>query len=282
MNKKLILSLSIMSLIGSASAMDMMAPTQNLTLGARGQAVIALQNILADKGYLSATARGYFGGSTRAALIKYQMANSISATGYYGPMTRASIGMGSSMSMMHSNSMMHSDSMMNTEYTAAEKSEMMMNDNASDNMGVMVGGAMMLSNRDIVDNAVLANNVTTVVAAVKAAGLVDTLKSKGPFTVFAPTNDAFAKLPAGTVESLLTPEKKADLTNILTYHVVAGRYKASDLTDGLRLKTVNGKYLTFTKDANGRIMINGTANIIVRDIISSNGVTFAIDSVLLP
>lgn len=277
MNKKLILCLSIASLIGSASAMDMMAPTQNLTLGARGQAVIDLQNILANKGYLTATSRGYFGTATRSALIKYQMANSISATGYYGPMTRASIGMSSSMSM--GGDMMDS---MSTNYTASEKSEMMANDKASDNMGVMVGGAMMLANRDIVDNAVLANNVTTVVAAVKAAGLVDTLKSAGPFTVFAPTNDAFAKLPAGTVDTLLKPENKSTLSGILTYHVVAGRYKASDLTDGLRLKTVNGKELTFTKDTYGNIMINGTAKIIVRDVISTNGVTFAIDSVLMP
>ncbi len=270
MNKKLILSLSIASLIGSASAMNMMVPAQNLTFGARGQAVINLQNILSEKGYLTATARGYFGPATRLALMKYQMANSINATGYYGPITRASINISSNMSTV------------GTSYTAAEKAEMMANDNASDNMGVMVGGAMMISSRDIVDNAVLANNVTTVVAAVKAAGLVDTLKSTGPFTVFAPTNDAFAKLPAGTVETLLKPENKSALSNILTYHVVAGRYKASNLTDGLSLKTVNGKDLTFAKDSNGKIMINGTSNVIIKDIISSNGVTFAIDSVLMP
>lgn len=274
MNKRLIAGLSLATILGSASAMEMMAPTVNLGVGARGTAVTNLQNILADKGYLSATARGYFGPATRAALMKYQIDNSISSTGYYGPLTRASLGMSVSMNM--------SGSMMNPAFTAAEQQEIMMNDMATDKMGVMVGGAMMLSSRDIVDNAVLANNVTTVVAAVKAAGLVDTLKSAGPFTVFAPTNDAFAKLPAGTVESLLTPEKKADLSSILTYHVVAGRYKAIDLTNGLKLKTVNGKDLTFTKDMNGNIMINGTSKILVRDITSTNGVTFAIDTVLLP
>jgi uncharacterized surface protein with fasciclin (FAS1) repeats len=100
--------------------------------------------------------------------------------------------------------------------------------------------------------------------------------------VFAPTNDAFLKLPAGTVDTLLKPENKSTLSSILTYHVVAGRYKASDLVDGLKLTTVNGKQLTFTKDMYGNIMINGTAKIIVRDVISSNGVTFAIDSVLMP
>lgn len=148
--------------------------------------------------------------------------------------------------------------------------------------GVMVGGAAMLPSRDIVDNAVLANNVTTVVAAVKAAGLVDTLKSAGPFTVFAPNNNAFAKLPAGTVEGLLKAEAKASLVDILTYHVVAGRYTSSDLTDGLVLKTVEGKTLKFKKDSSGRITINGSAMVETADVISKNGVTHVIDSVLLP
>ena len=147
--------------------------------------------------------------------------------------------------------------------------------------GVMVGGAMMIKSRDIVDNAVLASNVTTVVAAVKAAGLVDTLKSAGPFTVFAPTNDAFAKLPAGTVETLVKPENKATLTDILTYHVVSGRYKSSDLTDGLVLTTVGGKTLAFTR-VNGKLMINGSVMVETADVISSNGVTHVIDAVLMP
>lgn len=147
--------------------------------------------------------------------------------------------------------------------------------------GVMVGGALMTPNLDIVDNAVNAKNVTTVVAAVKAAGLVDTLKSAGPFTVFAPTNAAFEKLPAGTVETLLKPENKATLTKILTYHVVAGRYTAADLKDGQELKTVQGGTIKITKK-DGKIMVNGTAMVETADVISQNGVTFVIDGVLMP
>lgn len=147
--------------------------------------------------------------------------------------------------------------------------------------GVMVGGALMVPNLDIVDNAMNASNVTTVVAAVKAAGLVDTLKGPGPFTVFAPTNAAFDKLPAGTVATLLKPENKAKLVSILTYHVVAGRYTAADLKDGMMLKTVNGQQIKITvKD--GKVMINGSAMVETADVISSNGVTHVIDSVLLP
>lgn len=148
--------------------------------------------------------------------------------------------------------------------------------------GVMVGGALMTPNLDIVDNAVHANNVTTVVAAVKAAGLVDTLKSAGPFTVFAPTNAAFEKLPAGTVDTLLKPENKKTLVDILTYHVVAGRYTSADLHDGQVLTTVEGKKITINKTANGKIIINGSAMVETADVISSNGVTFVIDSVLMP
>lgn len=147
--------------------------------------------------------------------------------------------------------------------------------------GVMVGGAMMVRDLDIVDNAKNANNVTTLVAAVAAAGLVDTLKGPGPFTVFAPTNAAFEKLPAGTVDTLLMPEKKADLTSVLTYHVVAGRYTAAELKNGMELTTVQGKKLKIT-NMNGKIMINGTATVETADVISSNGVTFVIDSVLIP
>ncbi len=146
--------------------------------------------------------------------------------------------------------------------------------------GVMVGGAMMVQSRDIVDNAVLASNVTTVIAAIKAAGLVDTLKGAGPFTVFAPNNQAFEKLPQGTVETLLKPENKAKLTSILTYHVVSGRYTSADLKDGMMLTTVQGEQLKITiKD--GTIMINN-AMVETKDVISSNGVTYVIDSVLMP
>ncbi|MCX6320148.1 MAG: fasciclin domain-containing protein [Bacteroidetes bacterium] len=151
--------------------------------------------------------------------------------------------------------------------------------------GVMVGGAMMVASKDIVDNAAGSADHTTLVAAVKAAGLVETLKSAGPFTVFAPTNEAFGKLPAGTVDKLLKPEMKAALTGILTYHVVAGALKSTDLKDGQKLKTVQGEELTIgykdgkwsVTDAKG-----GMANITIADVISSNGVTYVIDAVLMP
>ncbi len=132
----------------------------------------------------------------------------------------------------------------------------------------------------VVDIAVGSADHTTLVAAVKAAGLVETLSGAGPFTVFAPTNAAFEKLPKGTVESLLTPEKKADLTGILTYHVVAGSVKAADLTDGQMVKTINGKELKVTiKD--GKVMIGG-ANVTAADLVAGNGVVHVIDAVLLP
>ena len=135
--------------------------------------------------------------------------------------------------------------------------------------GVMVGGAMMVESKTIVENAVEADNVTTLVAAVKAAGLVDTLSSEGPFTVFAPTNSAFAKLPAGTVDTLLMTENKGQLTDILTYHVVAGAFVASDITDGLELTTVQGEKLMFTL-VDGKVMINGSATVEIADVKSSN------------
>lgn len=146
--------------------------------------------------------------------------------------------------------------------------------------GVMVGGAMMVPSKDIVDNAVNSKDHTTVVAAVKAAGLVETLKGAGPFTVFAPTNTAFDTLPAGTVESLLLPENKAKLTGVLTYHVVPGSYKSTDLTDGMKLMTVQGGEITIT-EKNGMWYAND-AVITTADVISSNGVTHVVDSVLMP
>ncbi|MBN8674171.1 MAG: fasciclin domain-containing protein [Chitinophagales bacterium] len=146
--------------------------------------------------------------------------------------------------------------------------------------GVMVGGANMVPSKDIVDNAAASADHTTLVAAVKAAGLVETLKGAGPFTVFAPTNEAFAKLPAGTVDNLLKPEMKGDLTSILTYHVVAGAFKAADLKDGQKIKTVQGAELTVSiKD--GKVMIDG-AMVTIPDVISSNGVTHVIDAVVTP
>ncbi len=161
--------------------------------------------------------------------------------------------------------------------TPMEKEDEMMEEEA----GVMVGGAMMLPSMDIVENAMNASNVTTLVAAVAAADLVDTLKGPGPFTVFAPTNAAFDALPAGTVDTLLLPENKADLAGILTYHVVAGSYTSANLADGQTLTTVQGEELTIRKNANG-ITVNGSAMIETADVISSNGVTHVINAVLLP
>ena len=145
--------------------------------------------------------------------------------------------------------------------------------------GVMVGGANMVPSKNIVENAANSSDHTTLVAAVKAAGLAETLSGAGPFTVFAPTNEAFNKLPAGTVDNLLKPEMKGDLTSILTYHVVPGAFKAADLKDGQKLKTVQGKELTVSiKD--GKVMIDG-ATVTVADVVSSNGVTHVIDAVVM-
>ena len=146
--------------------------------------------------------------------------------------------------------------------------------------GVMVGGANMVASKNIVENAAGSSDHTTLVAAVKAAGLVETLSGTGPFTVFAPTNEAFDKLPKGTVENLLKPEMKADLAAVLTFHVVSGALKAADLKDGQKLKTVQGQELTVSVKE-GKVMIDG-ANVTIADAVSSNGVTHVIDAVLLP
>ena len=146
--------------------------------------------------------------------------------------------------------------------------------------GVMVGGANMVPSKNIVENAAGSADHTTLVAAVKAADLATTLSGAGPFTVFAPTNAAFAALPAGAVDNLLKPEMKKDLAGVLTYHVVAGALKAADLKDGMKLKTVQGQELKVSvKD--GKVMING-ANVTTADVVSSNGVTHVIDAVLMP
>lgn len=146
--------------------------------------------------------------------------------------------------------------------------------------GVMVGGALMVPSKNIVENALGSAEHTTLVAAVKAGELVEVLSGAGPFTVFAPTNDAFNALPAGTVDGLLKPEKKKDLVNVLTYHVVLGALKSTDLKDGMMLTTVLGKELKVTY-MDGIWMING-AKVTIADVISSNGVTHVIDAVLLP
>src|SRR5450830_1726455 len=162
---------------------------------------------------------------------------------------------------------------------------------AADN--VMVGGQSMLASKDIIDNAVNSADHTTLVAAVKAAGLVDTLKGKGPFTVFAPTNAAFGKLPAGTVDTLVKPESKAALTKILTYHVVPGKYDFMALSNAIKkgggkaeLGTAAGGKLTFMMNGMHNITIademGGHANISTYDVYQSNGVINVIDTVLMP
>src|SRR5665647_756460 len=156
----------------------------------------------------------------------------------------------------------------------------------------MVGGAAMYPSKNIVQNAVNSKDHTTLVAAVKAAGLVDTLQSPGPFTVFAPTNEAFAKLPAGTVDTLLKPENKKTLTNVLTYHVVAGRMTAKDLMEKVKagggkaeLTTVEGAKLTVA-EKDGKLWITdakgGHAQVTIGNVMQSNGVIHVIDTVMLP
>jgi uncharacterized surface protein with fasciclin (FAS1) repeats len=177
------------------------------------------------------------------------------------------------------------DSKMETKDTTAMEQPKMDEKMAPKEEGVMVGGAKMVKSKNIVENAAGSADHTTLVAAVKAADLAGTLSGKGPFTVFAPTNAAFEKLPKGTVEGLLKADKKADLVKILTYHVVPGALMSGDLKDGQKLKTVQGEELSvwmkdgkwMVKDAKGN-----TANITIADVVSSNGVTYVIDGVLMP
>ncbi len=157
----------------------------------------------------------------------------------------------------------------------------------------VVGGQEMYPTKNIVENAVNSADHTTLVAAVKAAGLVETLESPGPFTVFAPTNEAFAKLPAGTVDTLLKPENKATLTKVLTYHVVSGRLSASDLKKQIKagkgtaeLTTVEGGKLWASMQDGNHIMLKdekgGTALVTIPNVFQSNGVIHVIDSVVMP
>lgn len=157
---------------------------------------------------------------------------------------------------------------------------------------VEVGGSPMYPQKNIVENAVNSKDHTTLVAAVKAAGLVETLQGSGPFTVFAPTNDAFGMLPAGTVDNLLMPENKSKLANVLTYHVVAGKYDSKALLDLIAkgdgkgmLNTVAGGTLYFTKKGN-KVLVwdetGNTANVTIKDVYQSNGVIHVIDHVVLP
>ena len=165
------------------------------------------------------------------------------------------------------------------------------NDLAADDT-VTVGGAAMYPTKNIIENAVNSADHTTLVAAVKAAGLVETLSGPGPFTVFAPTNAAFAKLPAGTVDTLVKPESKTALTGILTYHVVAGNMTAADFAKAIKdgggsakLKTVAGGTLTAT-EAGGTITLTdekgGKSTVTQADVIQSNGVIHVVDTVLMP
>ncbi|MBP2197612.1 fasciclin domain-containing protein [Pantoea cypripedii] len=164
---------------------------------------------------------------------------------------------------------------------------------AMNNDSVMVGGAAMYPQKNIIENAVNSKDHTTLVAAVKAAGLVDTLQGKGPFTVFAPTNAAFAKLPAGAVDNLLKPENKAKLTSVLTYHVVAGKYDMKALEQKIKqggghaeLKTVNGQPVWIMNNGPHNIQLKdgqgNVANISTYDVNQKNGVIDVIDNVLMP
>lgn len=158
---------------------------------------------------------------------------------------------------------------------------------------VMVGGSAMMPNKNIVQNALNSKDHTTLAAALKAAGLVDTLEGEGPFTVFAPTNEAFSKLPSGTVENLLKPENKKQLSDVLTYHVVPGKYDmkkmAKMLKDGdgkAELKTANGEALWIMSNGPHNIQIKdakgNVANISTYDVMQKNGVIDVIDTVLMP
>jgi uncharacterized surface protein with fasciclin (FAS1) repeats len=162
-----------------------------------------------------------------------------------------------------------------------------------DNNNPTVGGAAMYRTKNIVENAVNSADHTTLVAAVKAAGLVDTLAGKGPFTVFAPTNAAFDKLPAGTVDTLLKPENKGTLTRVLTYHVVAGKYDSKRLMQLIRkgggqatLKTVSGGTLLARMNGMNGISLTdekgGMSNVTIADVNQSNGVIHVVDTVLMP
>lgn len=156
----------------------------------------------------------------------------------------------------------------------------------------MVGGAAMSAKKDIIDNAVKSKDHTTLVAAVKAAGLVETLKGPGPFTVFAPTNEAFGKLPAGTVDMLVKPANKKKLTSILTYHVVPGKNTAAVIAAAIKkgngtakFKTVNGETLKAKMEGSSIVLTDakgGTSTVTIGDVIQSNGVIHVVDSVLMP
>ena len=177
-------------------------------------------------------------------------------------------------------------------FASTSASAQMMKENAMMKENPMVGGAAMYPSKTIVANAVNSADHTTLVAAVKAAGLVDTLNSAGPFTVFAPTNAAFDQLPAGTVDTLLKPENKATLTKVLTYHVVSGKYDSKVLARLIKkgngkawLKTVSGDNLTAMMDGNNIVLKDekgGASTVTTADVYQSNGVIHVVNAVLLP
>lgn len=184
-------------------------------------------------------------------------------------------------------------SMANNSTPAAESmAPMAATPEASAEMTVMVGGAAMYPSKNIIENAVNSKDHTTLVAAVKAAGLVETLSGPGPFTVFAPTNAAFDKLPAGTVDTLVKPENKATLTKILTYHVVPGKMSAAALMGAIQagggkatLKTVSGGTLTAMMQGDAVILTDekgGKSKVTIADVNQSNGVIHVVDTVLMP
>jgi len=201
--------------------------------------------------------------------------------------TNTTVNRANSNGNMTSNSNMMSGSNMTSNSNMTANSSM-----TSNSTNPMVGGAPMLATKDIIDNAVNSKDHTTLVTAVKAAGLVETLKGAGPFTVFAPTNAAFDKLPKGTVDTLVKPESKAALTKILTYHVVAGKQDAASIakaiTDGggkATFKTVAGGSLTASIDGKDVILTDekgGKSKVTIADVMQSNGVIHVVDTVLMP
>jgi uncharacterized surface protein with fasciclin (FAS1) repeats len=193
---------------------------------------------------------------------------------------------------MNTNTNMMSNSNMTTNSNMMSNSNMMGNSMSNTSGNPMVGGAAMYANKDIIDNAVNSKDHTTLVAAVKAAGLVDTLKGAGPFTVFAPTNAAFDKLPAGTVDTLVKPESKATLTKILTFHVVPGKQDAATIAKAIEtgsgkatFKTVQGGTLTASMDGSSVVLTDekgGKSKVTTADVMQSNGVIHVVDTVLMP
>lgn len=177
-------------------------------------------------------------------------------------------------------------------FVAGSASAQMMSDNKMMGGNPMVGGAAMYKSKNIVENAVNSSDHTTLVAAVKAAGLVETLQGKGPFTVFAPTNNAFSMLPSGTVDMLLMPANKGMLTKVLTYHVVAGNMDSKKIMKAIKkgggkamLTTVSGDTLTATMNGSTLVLMDekgGTSRVTIANVKQSNGVIHVIDTVLMP